>query len=219
MQELPPSLHSAVRQRLAELRHADTALPMPTGPKWACLLPSNTATALTESQRRAVFPLLAALKPLNIVLGQPSVYQDGLLVRSAQDENGQSRAYALVRADGSLEIVAALHTGSWPPAERTWWPGAYEQALLTQLRAVYLPLAAALAQTAPPYLCMGLLNIGDTALIANERPYPMPAGIDLLPLPPVRLDRRAEQVEQHLIQAFDHVRASAAVASPHAFYL
>lgn len=219
MQEFSPPLHSATRQRLTELNDGDTVLPMPAGPKWACLLPSITGAALTESQRRAVLPQLARLKPLNITLGQPDVYQDGLLARSAQDEDGQSRAYMLLRADGSLEIVAALRTGSWPPAERTWWPGAYEQALLTQLRPEYLPLAGALARTATNYLCMGLLNIAGTFLIANERPYPMPAGIDLLPLPPVRLDRPAEQVEQQLIEAFDHVRASACVASPHAFYL
>ncbi|SCK27277.1 hypothetical protein [Vogesella sp. LIG4] len=219
MQKTPPLLLSATHQRLVELNNADTALPMQAGPKWACLLLPDTGKTLPTAQLHAAQALLTLLKPLNITLGQPSLQKDGQLACTAQDENGRSRAYALLQADGMLEIVAALPTGSWPPEERVWWPGSYEQALLTQLQTVYLPLARALYQTGASYLCMGLIGIGGTALIANERPHPLPSGIDLLQLPPVRLDMPARQIEQKLIQAFDQVRASACVASPHAFYL
>jgi hypothetical protein len=167
--------------------------------------------------------LLARVRPLDIMLGITHQATSGLLAHAAYDKAGQAQAYALVRADRTVEIVAALRTGCWPPDYRAWWPGAYEKPLLAQLQPVYLPLAAAL-QLAPAWLCMSLLDIGGTALIANnqlgnERAYPFPNGQGRLDLPPVVLDASPSVTMDALIDSFDQVRAHAKVADPHAFYL
>ncbi|MNT28681.1 hypothetical protein D3C72_1643860 [compost metagenome] len=148
----------------------------------------------------------------------------GLLCHAHPDTDGRVQAYALLRADRSVEMVAVLPTGCWPPHAHAWWPGVYEIPLLQQITPLLLPLAGALAQPTPCSLQMTLLALQGSALIAkrqqgSERAYPLPAGVDRIELPAVRLDGGDAERKRALIQALDQVRRCAGAGTATAFYL
>ncbi|EEG10202.1 conserved hypothetical protein [Pseudogulbenkiania ferrooxidans 2002] len=223
MSELPFVLSRRVEQRLAALAGGATLAPMATGPKWACLLVAE-APAPSHEQLAAARPWLAALRPLNVPLQDWRNEATAPLVCSARDRAGRVGAYAGVGSDGAVEVVAALPCGLWSSEPRVWWPGSYEIPLLRQLDTVYAPLWQALRSGAPGYLCLSLLGMRGTALIAkgefgNERPYRLPHEIDTLALPPVRFAGSAVEARDALMAALDQVRACAGVSPAHPFYL
>ncbi|KJV29055.1 hypothetical protein VI06_10965 [Aquitalea magnusonii] len=221
MPDIFPPQRITARQRLVELTQA-TAIPMPDGPKWVCqLLPGQPGIFDHQpaDQRPSVHELLQQLKPLNLELEQGHSTAAGWMLNAPSSEACFSRAYVLLRTDCSLEIVGVLPTGLWPPYQCTWWPGAYEIPLLKQIGLVFQPLIAALKWPTPVFLHMGLINLQDSALIAHERAYPIPAEHHMLALPPVCFAGDTEQIKSELVQAFNCVRACAGVAMTHAFYL
>ncbi|WP_232503500.1 hypothetical protein [Pseudogulbenkiania sp. NH8B] len=223
MSELPFVLSRRVEQRLAALAGGATLAPMAAGPKWVCLLVAE-APAPSHEQLAAARPWLAALRPLNVPLPDWRDEAAAPLVCSARDRAGRVGAYAGVASDGAVEIVAALPCGLWSSEPRVWWPGSYEIPLLRQLDTVYAPLWQALRSNASGYLCLSLLGMRGTALIAkgefgNERPYRLPHEIDTLALPPVRFAGSAAEARDALMAALDQVRACAGVSPAHPFYL
>lgn len=227
MFDIPQSISVQARERNAELSGGATALPMAAGPKWVCqIIPAapEPLTTLSSAQRLAAQALLRQLRPLNIALGCCEAAEPTLLACSERDGDGLVHAYARVRPDRTIEIAGVLPTGFWQPEHRAWWPGSYEIPLLKQASAVFTPLLNALQLGCPTYLCMSLLGVQGSALIAKgqsgtERPYPIPAGVDTIQLPPVRVDAFTESTREMLIAALDQVRVCARVALPRPFYL
>ncbi|SMF02831.1 hypothetical protein [Pseudogulbenkiania subflava] len=223
MSELPFALSRRVEQRVAALAGGVTLAPMAAGPKWVCQLVAE-APAPGQEQLAAARPWLATLRPLNVPLQDWSDEAAAALVCSARDSAGRVGAYAGVGRDGAVEIVATLPCGLWSSEPCVWWPGSYEIPLLRQLDTVYAPLWQALRPGAPGYLCMSLLGMRGTALIAkgelgNERPYRLPHEIDTLALPPVQFETAAADARDALMAALDQVRAYAGVSPAHPFYL
>jgi hypothetical protein len=223
MSELPFTLSQRVDERSTALAGGATLAPMAAGPKWVCQLVAE-APAPSREQLAAARPWLAALRPLNVPLVAWAEDAPSLLACSARDSAGRVGAYAAVRSDGAVEIVAALPSGLWSREPCAWWPGSYEIPLLRQLDTVYAPLWQALQRGAPGYLCLSLLGMRGTALIAkgefgNERPYRLPDEIDTLALPPVRFEAAVTDARDALMTALDQVRVCAGVSPAHPFYL
>lgn len=205
----------------------DGGIAMPPGPQWRCRLlpaPGVAGHPLPAAQRQHALALLQQLRPAGITLAPPVPHPAGLCCHAAADADGRVPAYALLRGDCSVEMVAVLPTGYWPPHAHAWWPGVYEIPLLQQITPLLLPLADALALPAPCSLQMTLLALQGSALIAkrqqgSERAYPLPPGVDRIELPAVRLDGFDAERRRALIQALDQVRRCAGAGTATAFYL
>lgn len=205
----------------------DGGIAMPPGPQWRCRLlpaPGVAGQPLSTLQRQHALALLQQLRPAGITLAPPVPHPAGLCCHAAADADGRVPAYALLRGDRSVEMVAVLPTGYWPPHAHAWWPGVYEIPLLQQITPLLLPLADALALPAPCSLQMTLLALQGSALIAkrqqgSERAYPLPPGVDRIELPAVRLDGFDAERRRALIQALDQVRRGAGAGTATAFYL
>lgn len=205
----------------------DGGIAMPPGPQWRCRLlpaPGVAGQPLSAAQRQHALALLQQLRPAGITLAPPVPHPAGLCCHAAADADGRVPAYALLRGDRSVEMVAVLPTGYWPPHAHAWWPGVYEIPLLQQITPLLLPLADALALPAPCSLQMTLLALQGSALIAkrqqgSERAYPLPPGVDRIELPAVRLDGFDAERRRALIQALDQVRRGAGAGTATAFYL
>lgn len=223
MSEIPFSLSQRVEKRTTALADGATLAPMAAGLKWVCHLVSE-APAPSHEQLAAAREWLQQLRPLNVPLVAWVEGAPALLACSARDSMGRVSTYASVARDGAIEIVGTLPSGLWSGEPCAWWPGSYEIPLIKQLDTVYAPLLQALQRGAPSYLCMSLLGMRGAALIAkgelgNERLYRLPAEVDTLVLPPVRLETFDVDAREVLMVALDQVRVCAGVTPAHPFYL
>lgn len=227
MCEMSPSSRIIASKRIAELASGGAAVEMPTGPKWVCqIIPKSTEPfdLLSSSQWISVMASFLQLRPLNVPLDHCGFISSGILAHSVPDDSGLIHAYALLYPNRRIEMVGAIPTGVWPPQFHAWWPGVYEKPFLQQIGSVFFPLIASLQISGAAHLCMSLLSLKDSALIAkgihgSERAHPIPCESDLIELAPILIDELGNNMRTDLVQAFDQVRTRAGVVSPHAFYL
>lgn len=169
--------------------------------------------------------ILQTIYPLNTTIKHVSTDNKSIIGITDKDKTEHIRAYVIIHHNGNIELVGTIPTGKWGQYKDTWWPGAFEIPLLSQINDSINVLIDALAIRGEVSLQMELIKLENTAFIdhhgGSEYPHPFPVETNSFQYPTIinNFDQQKIWNKQEIVDCFNALRKSFHTSSEDPFYL